>query len=373
MVAMFMFALTFLVPQPGETQPTSSSDSGSSSRIDKQGDASSTKPSSEADSSEAGQVVEVRPGLAVISLGSRDGLSRGDHVELFRIYEVDMAGDTTTSEETMAVGRVTALGEERAQVELGIDERVEAGHAARRTNRSLTASAIAPPRPAGVQSFAITIRPFLATGELAGGAVNHLSYKYAFEWPGLLEVQLNPATFALADGPDNLALAARASMSFDLSVFRIGLGLGVTRIAEQLTTPISSDATEESIRRTANLTIGQVLRLGARDGLHLELDNTVVLKRRSVRNGEFMFVYGGTTGDVQVPLNNVLDNTWLITRGGFHLSGQAFGELGLRFLASGNGSSGSLFFDATAGGVGVIGPEASYGGPMVGFGIEYRP
>jgi hypothetical protein len=106
-----------------------------------------------------------------------------------------------------------------------------------------------------------------------------------------------------------------------------------------------------------------------------------------VENEEF--AYGGTSGQIQVSLDRLLNDTWLLLRGGGHLAGQAFGELGLRVLARGNGGAGTLFVTPSIGGAGVWGsresdcpqfqPEAvqcfdrvSYAGPMVGFSVEWR-
>jgi hypothetical protein len=358
-----LLCATCLVPNVGWTQSPSAS-----------GDDTPLSSRTSSASRTVGRVVEIRPGIAVIDLGTDHGLARDDRVELFDVYEVEIDGEPATSERTVAVGRVVTIGAERAQVALGIDEQVETGMRARPTDRELTSDYVAPPRPAGIHSFAAMVRPFLGVGELAGGTVNRFSYAYAFEWPGMLEVRVDPLSFAVGDGPDRFAVAGGVSMSFDLPVFRIGLGVGVTRITECEFDPCGDDP---EIRKTGNFQITQIVRLGARDGLHLEAHNSFVVKeeRRSPgQEGELdsMFAYGGTIGTFQVSMNELIDNTWFLARGGYHRSGQAFGELGLRFLASGNGGRDSLFFEASAGGVALLGPRQDYGGPMIGFGLEYR-
>ena len=335
--------------------------------------------SAESEVRPVGEVVGTRAGTVVIDIGAAEGLKRGDRVELYREVETELgAGETTLREETLAVGRVIAAGQQRSEVELGINEQVETGRLARPTERGLTASNLAPPRPAGTHAVDFSLRPFLALGEFGAGTVSDASYRWAFEWPGLLEVRVDPLGFAIASGKDVWAIAADASLSYDTDVFRIGLGAGFSRIADQ-DDRFSPDAPENQ-RFGFNVT--QVARLGARDGLHLMVRNSFV-----VENEEF--VYGGTSGQIQVSLDRLLNDTWLLLRGGGHIAGQAFGELGLRVLARGNGGPGTIFLTPSIGGAGVWGsrevdcpdfsPEAvacfdrvSYAGPMVGFSVEWR-
>jgi hypothetical protein len=143
------------------------------------------------------------------------------------------------------------------------------------------------------------------------------------------------------------------------------------------------------------MAISQKIRLGALDGLHVEVMNAFFL------SGE-AFQYGGTTARVQIPMavvftvNDVGAASWLVLRGGGSYAGHAFGEAGLRVLVRGDGDRGSLFFTPTVGGGylrglqeapcpdytresfgadpdAVCGEPVGYGGPMIGFQIEWRP
>jgi hypothetical protein len=91
---------------------------------------------------------------------------------------------------------------------------------------------------------------------------------------------------------------------------------------------------------------------------------------------------------LQIPTSGLLENTWLIARGGGHTAVQGLGEIGLRVLTSGNGTAGSTFLTVTVDGEGLWGNRevdncqsdelrnclnsSSAFGPFAGFGFERR-
>lgn len=354
--------VTAVTKAPGAEQPTDEpTDKAPAEQPRAEVDRAPEKPPEE--QAVTGEVVEVRPGTVVIDQASGMGLSRGDKVELYVVREVELGGGELASrEKTRAVGQVVATSGARAQIELGVNEAVSVGTMARKTDKKITANSVAPPRPAGITSYELMVRPFLPLNNLGFGSVGSLSVAHAFNWPGMLEVKLDPFSFGIADAGNVLALSGDVSMSYDTPVFRIGLGAGVARLSDNNFNP-NTNRTERDL--SANFNITQVVRLGARDGLHLLAYNSFLLDE-----GEF--VYGGTDGEIQVSLASVLDDTWLLMRGGGHASGHYYGELGLRLMATGNGGPKSLFVTATLGGAGVFDGLNQYGGPMVGFGLEYR-
>jgi hypothetical protein len=109
----------------------------------------------------------------------------------------------------------------------------------------------------------------------------------------------------------------------------------------------------------------QSARLGARDGLHLQVDTSFALADR-----EWHFAY--TEGSGQIPLGA---RTWLIlAAGGGEVGRFVHGALGLRRLVRGNGGHGSLFVKPC---VGVVGVERADSttldlGPSVGVHLEWR-
>jgi hypothetical protein len=184
-----------------------------------------------------------------------------------------------------------------------------------------------------------------------------------------LGVRVDPLAFGVAKKGTVFTGALSVFGAYDTEFFEIGLGIGGA-----LAFNMSEDRYDAMGRERRDLggtqrglSIGQVGRLGARDGLQLTVRNSFLLLE-----GEFQ--YGGTTASAQIP---IAARAWLMVRGGGGPTGYGFGELGLRVLAFGSGDRGSFFVTPTVGGAGTVGTtvgggEISYGGPMVGVGIEWR-
>ncbi|MBI5526815.1 MAG: hypothetical protein HY897_10825 [Deltaproteobacteria bacterium] len=340
-----------------------------------------------------GDVIGQKGGRVTISLGSADGLRTDQRVEIFREHEVVLGeGQRAVREETLAVGRVAAVSEKAAQVDLGTDELVRAGSKVRATTRDLTANRLFPPRMAEVWDFNFMLRPFLALGTVGVGMVSDAAVGYRFKEPVHIQLLLKPFGVGLAGDGNIVAEAANLVGSYDTSYFEIGLGLGWSAVNNPIEeSALSSDEAAgigasvprfEKVRD--GLSIAQMARLGSLDGMHLHVDNFFVLYK-----GEFQ--YGGTIGSIQTPIG---DRSWLLLRGGGGVAGYAFGEIGLRVLVRGNGGPGALFLTPSLGGAALMGEkegkctiydyngqktstvacaqELSYGGPMVGFGMEWR-
>ena len=315
-----------------------------------------------------GEVLERRSGAVVVSLGSRDGLVEGGHVELFVEEEVRLGpGRATKRAHIMAVGEATLVTADRAEVGLGLNEDVPNDARARLTTAEATASLTRPPRAGHVWDLQLTVRPFLAIGALGLGTVNDLSIAYHFEMPMSVQALLEPGGFGFADVGDVVAVAGNAILSYDEHYFELGLGLGVSGLQD-----------DDSDKLESALSLAQVARLGALDGMNLTVHNSFVMS-----GGEFK--YGGTTSAIQTPLTHRL---WLLLRGGGGRAGFAFGEVGLRIMIRGNGGSGSVFLSPAVGGGFLFGhkttdclqgetkcgrEEIDYAGPMVGLGIAWRP
>jgi len=123
----------------------------------------------------------------------------------------------------------------------------------------------------------------------------------------------------------------------------------------------------------SGLSVAQLIRLGARDGLNLSARTSIVLFHSQ-------FQFGGMVVSGQVPVTR---GYWLLLNGGGGNVGYGYGELGLRIQLAGNGLAGSKYLTVTAGGVGVFrsgncdnffscSDVRSYGGPMAGIGGEWR-
>lgn len=316
-----------------------------------------------------GRVVEVGYGHVMVDIGVDAGVVQGDHVELFveRLVEVG-GGEQATEEDRLAVGVVTAASQGRARVRLGRNERVDADALARPTTASRTGSIQAPPRVDGVTELAFMVRPFLALNALGFGAVSELRGSRRWENGFTLHAAVEPLGLGFADKGDLTSVDGHLVASFDTRLFELGFGAGWATIS----------GGERGEGSGSGLSIRQLGRLGARDGLHLEIKNSFLLYDDAFR-------YGGTVGTLSLPLT---ERFALFGRGGGGVTGFGFGELGLRLLARGNGDRGSLLVDATIGGAGLFGTDTctqalddpggtvcdstGYGGPMIGFGVEWR-
>ena len=270
------------------------------------------------------------------------------------------------------------------------------GAGARPTDADLSENLFVPPRVDNIWDVAFMARPFLAIGAFGLGMVSDASLSMRHPSNLRMQVLLEPLSLGYADEGNIIAMAGNVLGSYDTRVFEIGLGLGWSLVNEDLSRDVLAtdeaagrgvDAIESDIDEVkSGLSIAQIARLGATDGLHILLRNTFLLYDET-------FHYGGTVGQLQWPVSR---ESWLLLRGGGGSAGSFYGEVGLRWLARGNGDKDSLFLTVTAGGAGLSGQKDStctqydwstdppvpsevqctepigYGGPMVGFGAEWR-
>lgn len=353
-----------------------------------------------------GRVVEIGAGEVIVDLGRDRGVERGDRLEIYTNVEEDLGGgELVVREQRQSIGTVASASDHRSRVTLGLNEKVDEGALVRPTSAPVTGSIVAPPRWGGLWETYVAARPFLALGTLGGGAIIDGSVTYRFEAPLALELIIAPFGFGIAEAGDIVAFAGNVFASYDTTPFQIGIGAGVSKINTLGASPDSAFfiPTEESPVFRAGLSVAQYVRLGARDGLHLTVLNNFILF-----NEEFGF--GGLTGEAQVPVRLFADHAWLVVRGGGGVPGHGFGEFGIRLLAVGNGGPGSIFLTPTVGGGVLFGDrfteceayyveeldewvlrqdqfpgstpsepvqgrcreEFSYGGPLIGFGVEWR-
>jgi len=93
-----------------------------------------------------GLVTEIEPNHALVDIGRKKKLRRGDHVEVFETQVVNLGlGETTTRHVTKAIGKVVDISDDRARVEFGVREQVESGDQAITTDQRLTRRPVAPP------------------------------------------------------------------------------------------------------------------------------------------------------------------------------------------------------------------------------------
>jgi len=304
------------------------------------------------------------PGEVVISLGTWDGVSRGDHIELARaVTTEDDNEEAALSSELFAIGFVTNVSAHSARVQLGLNETVPPGAAASLTLAQTTSSLSAPPRVAGLWELELFLRPFAALDELGGGVLFSGSFGYRIAHLHLQAV-VDPLAYASVQTRGSVGVAnAAAIASYDSQYVEMGLGFGVQTLNE----------TGSLVEPGSGLAVVQQVRLGARDGLNFSARTNLALFHSQ-------FQFGGMVGSAQIPLTR---GYWLLLNGGGGNVGYAFGEMGLRALLAGNGLAGSKYLTVTAGGVGVFrsgtcdeffscSEDVAYGGPMAGIGGEWR-
>jgi hypothetical protein len=311
-----------------------------------------------------GEVIETGPGYVIVDFGSADLLVDQSRIAFYQVTREPFGEYVSARRERLAVGVVDSVGTSRARVRLGINERVPKGALAEQTKDSLTASQLAPPRVPGLWEIAFHARPFLVLGDLGTGLVLDARAGYRtdhFHIEGLLL----PLAVATASDGVTVPVVGFVTGAYDSRLFEIGLGLG-----GQTVNDIDFD-----LEPGTGATVVQRARLGARDGLHLEIFTYLVLF-----HSEFEFSGMRATG--QIPVGR---GGWLIVSGGGGSMGLGFGEIGLRALLSGNGDRDSLFVTVTVGGAEAFvdqtclnaqcsdfESEIDYGGPTLGAGLEWR-
>lgn len=325
----------------------------------------------EDETTKVGEVLTSAPGEVVVSLGSANGISPGDRIEL-SFEPDDDAGPSALSRESLAVGVVTHVSPHTAKVRLGMNERVATGARASVTRVQLTASLIAPPRVAGVWQAEAMLRPFAAIGELGGGALISATLTRRFAGSLVLRAGLDPLALADVQGRDSVAAVnAAVTASYDSLYFEMGLGLGAQTV----------NATDFFVLPGSGISVAQLVRFGTLDGLNLSARTNVVLFHSE-------FEFGGMVANLQIPVSR---GYWLLFGGGGGNVGYGYGEFGVRVLLDGDGHAGTKFLTVTAGGASVFRgancgeavttptsdsflceEERNYGGPMAGIGTEWR-
>jgi hypothetical protein len=232
-------------------------------------------------------------------------------------------------------------------VKLGVNESVDVGYAAQRTTEKETASRRSPPRAYDVWELRAVLRPVLNIGSVGGGLSGELAASQRTEH-FRFGVNLAPLAFMGASGQETLfAGGGYVFGAVDHAVYSAGVGVGANTVND---TDSESDA-------GSGLSIVQLLRLGAVDGLHFESRVEAVIFR-----SEVLFGYLQLEGQFAVA-----DTTWLLVRGGGGSIGYGFGEVVVRNLLWGSGGAGSTFMELGLGGAGMFQETCPPTPPVVGI------
>ncbi len=292
-----------------------------------------------------GHVDRVEKHELILDLGSNEGVSRGDSVEI------------ATRDGSIVLQIIGALPDSSRTIRpMGVE--VEEGAAVRLTAARATVTRSVPERASyfgfDTRVFAL---PSLSVSD-GGGFFADIRLRYRASVPLEVQARLSPLGFGFGDLGRVSVGHSEIGLGYDHRVFGFGVTVGAT------ITEVDDDDGFGTYRTTLGFSTGVNLRVGARDGLHAEIG----VSYGYTPNG-FEWVYARF--DAAVPLKT---GFWLVftTSGGRTRHGM--GAIGFRALLRGSAGPGSLFFTGYFGGAGILRPGAFdvYAGPMFGLGLEAR-
>jgi len=375
------------LPAPAEAAPRAPEGSAAPGRP--------TEPQAGAATARAIAILAVTPGEVELDAGKAEGIAVGDKLAVFRTRPASSDRSDYVNRERVAVVEVYAVREHSALAEVGRGARIVVGDAIERAKPDESDSLVYPKRLARLVDFQATLRPLVNVGTPLGGGVlidGSATYLGNGYFAG---ARLHPLGIGGTKDGGVISSSVLAEAGYDARPFAVGLGLGVSAANGDLDSLLGYNSTFDSSgnpisisstqRTNTAFTVGQVVRLGARDGLNFSLVN-VLLFHKKPDTGESGFIYGATTGRLNIPL---MQSTDLFAEGGGGFMGYAYGALGVHTWLVGRGDAGSLALSVAAGGAGVWGSRqvtvtptdiapfttterVSIGGPMASIGFQYR-
>lgn len=348
------------------------------------------------------KVLRVDRGVALIDRGSEDGLNAADELRFLGTRSVivpSMEGrgeETREVERVVAAGRIRVLEPHRALVDLGRGGRVAEGDRAE-VRPGAYGYPVAPERLQGFREVGVAIRPLLALDTVGFAMVNEAWLTVGFEAPWYVTARFAPIGIGWSKDGNPLTVAGLGTGGYDSRYFSVGLGAGWSRLNTD-TDAMSRGYAEDSVTLDdvdfegveSAFAFVQEARLGARDGLHVGVRNTLLLvpgyayvDDYDETTGEYLsttvtsegeeFVWGGIAMDFAIPTG---DRTDLFLDWGTGRAGATWVEGGVSSWIKGNGDRGSLGLRVGAGYAEITGsPDdqaVSLYGPMVSVGARYR-
>jgi len=260
-------------------------------------------------------------------------------------------------------------------------------------------SMIAPPRRGDLWELALATGAFVAFGTLGGGVLGSASVAYRFESPFVLRAAMTP--FGIAgpstttsssppvplggsggfSGPSTskggtiTVFGAHLLLGLDTQFVEVGLGLGGATVNQTFGNGFGPSP--RGTPDTGAVSVVEAARIGARDGLALNVESSAV-----AANSQFDLGYFVTS--VQIPVSKT---AMLVLRGGGGRVGFAYGDIGVRVLVRGEGGKGTVALTGFAGGAGIMvnlcssNPDPPFAtscnssnlsGPALGGAVEWR-
>lgn len=325
-----------------------------------------------------GQVIAVHDLTATVSVGARQGVAPGAHV-LF-IGQASSPDDPFVrgTEDQVVIGEVINVTEDAALVSLGMLEGVAVGQQVEVTARRPSARRLAPPRTPATLIMEGGLRPFLPIRRVSFGAFADLALTYLPSIPMFVRAELLPAGVRVGSGSDMGALGGLLSVGYDQRYIAIGLGAGVVYHRDFVDGGSSGDSTSLGAARP-RFQFAQLMRAGARDGLHLSVKTAFALASERWRLASVT-----VAGQVPVATRVALAPRITVAPN----VGVFLAEVGVRLLVRGHGGHNSLFLRPVAGVSGTFDADNNSWepyqskitgatdqmlfGPMLGIDIEYR-
>jgi hypothetical protein len=325
------------------------------------------EPKAEATPAAVGKVKVVNGREVVVELAVGHGIDEGQRMSMVR----PATGADSFFVEEPVVAKVVKVMKDQVLLRIGMNETVEPGFIAKVTQDRETGSRRVPPRVYGVWDLRTVLRPILNIGNVGGGVSGELGLARRTEY-FRFGVNLSPISYVGATDEGSVFSAGGYVFgAVDHNIYSAGIGVGANTVND-------TDGESES---GSGLSIVQLLRIGAVDGLHFESRVEAVIFR-----SEVLFSYLQLQGQIAVA-----DTAWLIVRGGGGSLGYGFGEVVVRNLLWGTGQAGSTFLELGLGGAGLfeqacvgagcepvvsagtdIGTDRDVGGPMFTAGLEWR-
>ncbi|MFZ5476232.1 MAG: hypothetical protein ACOZNI_05600 [Myxococcota bacterium] len=341
-------------------------------------------------------VVRVDRGAAIVDQGREHGLAVGDPVRVLgeremRLPSVAGGMETRKVERVVATGRVGVVEEDRAVVDLARGGRVAAGDRVE-AKPGAYRYPVAPERLPGIREAGVVLRPLLALDTVGVAMVNEAWLTVTATSPWYAQARLAPIGLGWSADGNAVTVAALASGGYESRYFAVGLGAGWSMLnsdpgASELDRGMLNAEDLAFTDVDSAFAFVQEARLGARDGVHVGVRNTLLLvptleyewtyeddeESLTVTDRRREFVFGGIAMDLQVPTG---DRTDLFVDWGTGRAGATWVEGGVSSWVRGNGDAGSLGLRVGAGYASLYGrPEdrtIQLYGPMVSVGGRWR-
>ena len=250
-------------------------------------------------------------------------------------------------------------------------------------------SVVAPDRHGGLWELSLLTGAFITFGSLGAGLLGSASVAYRFEAPVMVRAAIAPfgvagpsTTTSCCMGPFGqtttsnqgavTVFAANLILALDTQFVEVGLGLGGATVNVNNTLSFGGGTPQ-----TGAVQIVESARIGARDGLALNMESSAIAVDNQFNLGYFVM-------SVQIPVSA---KAMLIARGGGGNVGFAYGDLGVRVLVRGTGGKGTVALTGFAGGASIdenlcssnpdppnttVCNSATLVGPSLGAGVEWR-